>query len=367
MTLAEDPDPSEAQDQLAAFLRSQGPDGLVVHCAMQGDLHSLQQLVTLGASPLGFQDRALEMAIQSEKPGCFEVVQWLASLDETQVSARVKSQALGAAALVGNITGVRLLHQSGADARDNDDYAFRRASEMGHLGVAKWLFHNAGADVQAKDNYAIGLAAQNGHIETCQWLVSEGADVTADDSYALTYAARYGFLDLVHWLIGRGCNCTAADHLAVRFAAGNGHCEVVEALVEAGASADMAMQEAVEGKHLAVCKWLQVQSHEIRRCRVGPDNAQESGVFLSPLTDECRNRIVHPLLAAASCVFLNAPRGQRSLEAVHDGRGLFREFVSTFRNVDALSAGYDITGTDTESTFPWPERSMDDPIQIYPR
>lgn len=368
----------EKTAELDEFLRSQGPAGLVTLAAMFGDLEGLQRLVAAGAPPLGLKSSmfpegsALEMAIQNindkSYAGCMEVVAWIASLDTSVVSLQSKSRALGAAAVLGNIDLVKVLLQNGADARDNEDYAFRRAAELGHLAVARWLHEAAGADVRAKEDYAIGLAAQNGHLEMCKWLVSHGADVKADDSYALTYASRFGHLELVRWLLARGADASASEGLGVRFAAGNGHLSVVQALVEAGATADLAMQEAAEGRHLEVCKWLQRQSPVKATTLDCEDN--ESNVFSFGVQKSLR--YVHPLLAAGASVFLSKPRGYlRSLDEVHEGRGLFRMFMSTFRNIDALAAGFDITDGSTDMSddavsFHWPETAQDEPVMLYP-
>lgn len=349
------PAPAAPSAELIAFLRENGPEGEVSLAAMQGNLMAMKELVANGALALGLPSEAfpdgtaLDFAVHYKGPAnvSFEMVEWFASLGPDQVGSQTKTDGLGAAAVLGRMDMVKVLAEHGAFVRDNDDYAFRRAAEKGHLELAKWLHTTYGSDVQAKGDYSIGLAAQNGHLEMCQWLVSEGADPTADDDYAMVFAARHGHAEVVQWLLQQGADVSARDNLAVKFAAGNGHLATVQVLIGAGADMEGAVINATEGRHLEVCQWLQ---------------ASPGGV--------------HPLLAAASSVFLSERRGYpRSLQEVYDSNGVFLRFLSTFRNMDALTLGFDIIDHRDDSSdeededkvpFIWPEVAGDAPLLLYP-
>ena len=60
-----------------------------------------------------------------------------------------------------------------ADARANDNFALRWASDNGHLAVVKYLYVGFGltiADARANDNYALVLACRYGHLEVVKYL-----------------------------------------------------------------------------------------------------------------------------------------------------------------------------------------------------
>jgi len=77
------------------------------------------------------------------------------------------------------------------------DYAFRYASEFGHLPVVQYLLER-GADIHTDDDYALRYASKNGHLLVVKYLVENGADIHAYDDYSLGIASENGDLLLVH-------------------------------------------------------------------------------------------------------------------------------------------------------------------------
>lgn len=87
---------------------------------------------------------------------------------------------LGAAAIKGDITKVKHLHENGADIHYCNDYAVRVASENGNLEVVKYL-HENGANIHAHSDYAINWASRNGYEHVVRYLKKHGAKLKLTD------------------------------------------------------------------------------------------------------------------------------------------------------------------------------------------
>jgi len=61
-------------------------------------------------------------------------------------------------AKTGNLNGIKILFENGADICAQDNMAICWASLYGHLEVVKFLFEN-GADIYTQNNYVIRHAA----------------------------------------------------------------------------------------------------------------------------------------------------------------------------------------------------------------
>jgi hypothetical protein len=130
-----------------------------------------------------------------------------------------------------------------------DNWAFRDASENGHLETCQWLLAQVPEEqrldmVQAQDNWAFRDASENGHLETCQWLlaqVPEGqrlAMVQAHCYGAFRYASANGHLETCKWLMAqvpeerRLDMVQAQSYYAFRYASQNGHLETCKWLLQ---------------------------------------------------------------------------------------------------------------------------------------
>ncbi len=159
----------------------------------------------------------------------------------------------------GSVKGVIMMLDKGADIRDQDDRALRRASQEGHLEVVKYLA-GLGANIHAQDDKAMRWASENGHLAVVKYLVEHGANIHAVGDSALRSASINGRLDVVKYLTEKGADIHAVDDWALIEASHNGHLEVVKYLVEQGANIhannDEALRLASQSGHLEVVKYL---------------------------------------------------------------------------------------------------------------
>ena len=81
----------------------------------------------------------------------------------------------------------------------------------------------------------IHVACSFGHISVIKLLVDSGANVRYDNDSLLVLASSNGYVDLVKYLIEKGCTPSSADSTALFFACQDGDLRIVRLLVENGA------------------------------------------------------------------------------------------------------------------------------------
>jgi ankyrin repeat protein len=192
-----------------------------------------------GIDPAQFDSSSLCMASTF---GYVEIVDMLLKDSRTDPNTQ-DNYAIRRASEKGHLGVVKLLLdldlKRGVDPAANDNYAVRLASTNGHLGIVKLLLDlgpERGVDPAAKENFAIRSASKNGHVEIVKLLLERGVDPAAKENYAIRFACANGHLGVVKLLLDldpeRGVDPAAKDNEALRFAAQSGHFEVLEAFDE---------------------------------------------------------------------------------------------------------------------------------------
>jgi len=175
-----------------------------------------------------------------------------------------EDRALVAAAIAGNVEGVKAAIAADADvnAHDDDGSALECAATYGHTDVVHMLLA-AGADVHADNESALHRAALHGHEAIIHLLIAAGANVnasTGDGDYALAGAASAGHVQIVRILMTAGANVRYAMNMAMCLAARYDHAEVVRALLTAGtdvhANGESALYGAAANDHAKVARIL---------------------------------------------------------------------------------------------------------------
>ena len=99
----------------------------------------------------------------------------------------------------GNLKGINLFENLGADISSNNDYPLHLASSEGHLEVVKYLI-SKGADIRSNNDYALRASSKNGHLDVVKYLIQNGANIHVDNDAALIAASSNGHLDVVEYL-----------------------------------------------------------------------------------------------------------------------------------------------------------------------
>jgi ankyrin repeat protein len=89
------------------------------------------------------------------------------------------------------------------DISAEEDHAFQRACENGHLEVAQWLYQiKPTLDISAEEDYAFQWACANGHLQVAQWLyqIQPTLDISAENEQAFRSACGRGHLHVAQWL-----------------------------------------------------------------------------------------------------------------------------------------------------------------------
>ncbi len=140
------------------------------------------------------------------------------------VAAEDKNQGLTKAVDVGDVKGVAVCLDDGADANakdGSDRTVLMRASGRGYFEVTRLLL-DRGADVNAKDkkgNTALLSASGRGGHDVVKLLLDKGADVKAKNDNgqtALMLPAWAGQADVVELLLDRGLTSTQGIRTAER-------------------------------------------------------------------------------------------------------------------------------------------------------
>ncbi len=118
--------------------------------------------------------------------------------------------ALGLAAITGQIELVRLLVEKGADINNNagSGTALEFAAENGHLNVVKYLLDNGAKSHQ--EDYALSCAIDYNQTDVVKLLLEKGANADKKDFWTkfslLMKAAREGNADIVKLLLKHGAS-----------------------------------------------------------------------------------------------------------------------------------------------------------------
>ena len=105
----------------------------------------------------------------------------------------------------GNLEGVIVCLEAGADIHAEDDEALRWASENGHLDVVRCLLE-AGANVHAENDKALYRAIQRNHFEIAEYLLVNKHDGYIYHSNSPLYiSAMYERYIFVKLLLENGC------------------------------------------------------------------------------------------------------------------------------------------------------------------
>ncbi len=127
----------------------------------------------------------------------------------------------------GNIRGVKLLIEKGADVYIfSDSTPLIEASMKGYLDVVKYLVEEKHVDIHVWNDEALFRAAASGHLDVVKYLVENGAVVDAAGS-PLNQAVVDGHLDVVKYLVEHGANISK---LTLRLAGDWGHLDILEYL-----------------------------------------------------------------------------------------------------------------------------------------
>ncbi|KAJ3199049.1 hypothetical protein HDU67_003147 [Dinochytrium kinnereticum] len=140
------------------------------------------------------------------------------------------------ASIYGSLAILRHLLDLGVDPRQEDNYAIKLASEIGHANCVSLLLSTGLVDPSAEEGYALGMAAQNGHEDVVKLLLGSGTvRADEDEDYALRYATANGHVEIVRMLLETGeCDPGACDFFALREASRLGYREVLDALLASG-------------------------------------------------------------------------------------------------------------------------------------
>lgn len=141
---------------------------------------------------------------------------------------------------------VKLIHQSGADLNETNDYwgtPLVKIARYGCLAAVEYLIEN-GADVNAATRYgttALMKAAENDQLEVVRCLLDHGAEIgliNEDGTDTLNSALTHGGLATAGLLIERGADVAHPDkygHTPLHIAAAHGSREIAELLIARGA------------------------------------------------------------------------------------------------------------------------------------
>ena len=129
----------------------------------------------------------------------------------------------------GNMKGLLMLKERGADIHYHEYLPFRVAVEKGHLDIVKYLLEN-GAKMSSGNNDAIRLASFHGYLDIIKYLIENGADIYALDGIALEFASKNGHLNLVRFLLENYTFNHDSLYRAIREAKMHNHIEIVKQL-----------------------------------------------------------------------------------------------------------------------------------------
>lgn len=142
-------------------------------------------------------------------------------------------------------------------SEDDNDQALIDMSKLGNLkGVTMML--EKGADINAIGGHPLYKAAQNNHFDIVRYLVEHGANVEFEDVGPIDGAAETGNLAMMQYLVDHGAVLT---HRALSLAVGNNHLYLIPYFESRGiflndADANQAFVIAAYKEHLNVLIYL---------------------------------------------------------------------------------------------------------------
>ncbi len=90
----------------------------------------------------------------------------------------------------GNLQGVQLALDKGADPSYNYNWALRLAAHNGHKEIVELLLNDKRVDPSPLDNMTIRMASRYGHVEVVKILLKDGrVDPSASNNYAIKWAS----------------------------------------------------------------------------------------------------------------------------------------------------------------------------------
>jgi len=112
----------------------------------------------------------------------------------------------------GNLEALKLYSKHRNVDRFNN-FAVRKAAELGRLDMVQYLCEEMGCDPTAKFNDAIRRASHNGYIEVVKYLVSKNCDPLDDfdGQPAIVMACDGGYIHLIQYFVSIGCNVKKYD------------------------------------------------------------------------------------------------------------------------------------------------------------
>ena len=159
----------------------------------------------------------------------------------------------------GNVKGLMLLSERGADLHYDSGAALISAVENGRLSAVKFLTEQ-GADINLNNGLALHIASRDGDLPIVRFLTERGADIHIDHDFALGWASDKNRLEIVKYLVEHGADIHEVDDRALRWASSSGNLSVVKYLVEQGANIHAqnghALRWASQQGHLEMVKYL---------------------------------------------------------------------------------------------------------------
>ena len=138
-------------------------------------------------------------------------------------------------AMQGNMKGLLMMKERGADVRDDYDRALQLACREDRLSVVKYLV-TQGADIHTlKYESPFYLANQRGRLSVVKYLIEQGIDIHTENDQSLIVASKWGHLAIVKYLVEQGANIHIHNDQALIVAIERDYLAIVQYLVEQGA------------------------------------------------------------------------------------------------------------------------------------
>lgn len=124
-----------------------------------------------------------------------------------------------------------LVEEKGINPHQADEWALRRAAELGHLPIVQYLVER-GSDLHILDDAALRRAAATGQLPVVDYLLQEGARINKSVLYQ---AAVQGHIHILRYFVRHGANLSLILDDALCRVVLTGDVAMVRYLVEQGA------------------------------------------------------------------------------------------------------------------------------------
>lgn len=248
-----------------------------------------------------------------------------------------------AAILANNLYRAVATHRRGADITRDNNFAVRKAAQLGFLPIVQWLAQN-GADIRADDDYAFRQACANGHLETAQWLADSGANIRAASDFAIVQAAINNHLPVVTWLHDKGADILTVGDYVMRKCFESGHKDTCEWLRTKGVSIENFPDDTItravraHGPELTV-GWLwkattasRVNKHITKTIVAAAVEANDPEHLIALVEGGVPYKTIQPLVSAA----LQDQKKSKIRDFLENGTDLERKSLVTSAISDAL-------------------------------